>query len=414
MSLELSTNNGSPKALPESLALEKEFVYGGVIARANSYIPAKPESGYQPNQIMTIELPFEMVDLRASTLQFTITGVPAGGASFTRFNFDIRSIFQRIAIRFGSKYVLDQSNQNLLYNILDGTLDVNWAPTVGSINTGTGSTVQRNADFLNPNKVYAVQLYQNEDSWFYQVLACQKLGVQVFLDFYLASPNVCIETDVSGANYTVNNVQFHIASLVPSPSWDNLYNMRVSDNLTYTYFSYENMYDSSILSAGTTRASKVLNYKYSSLIGLIFVMQDSATLNSQTQLNKLNTYNYNNLNYLQLKIGSASFPVDTQRSLSDLLSMYAETMGLSMRFPFAQSVNFGSTNFIGCIPLAKMVKENRDINGSLNGLNVSLGTSLTLDMGFSTPLASNQTLNVFAIIENTIKYNPNGSVSFFN
>jgi len=410
MSLKASGNEVI--GIPDGLAITREFTFGGVMARNNNYISARPQNGYTPGQFFTLEMPLEMLDFRSSTLQFTITGTPAGGATFTRFNKDIRSIFKRIVVRFGSKQVLDVQNNGLLYNILDGNLDVNWESTVGALTTGTGPAAQRNADFLNPNKVYAVQLYNNEDSFFYNVYPFQKLGVQCYIDVYLAPANEVIETDVSGATYVVNNVQWHTASLVPSKDWEIKYGLRLPLGITFTYLTYENLYDSSVLQAGVSQASKTLSYKYSSLLGVFCVFQTSSTLQSQTTLNKLSTYNFLGLNSANLKIGSQCYPIDTNRSASDLLTMYAELFGLSMRFPFAQAVNFDSTNFVLCIPLARHIKENRDIGASLDGLNTSIGTSITLDMGFSAPLPSAQTMNIYGLVENTITFNPNGSITW--
>ena len=367
MSLELATGGRVIKALPQSLGLEPEILLSGVVARSNNYISASPENGYLPNQVVSLALPFECLDLRGAQLSFTLNGTVAGGATFTRYERDIRSIFNRITVRFGSRYIMDTQQSGLLSNILDQTYDVNWSSTVGSLTTGTGSTVQRNTDFLNPNKVYSVQLYANEDSFFYNIMPLHKLSVQCYIDFYLAPANEVIESDVNGATYVMNNVQFHCASLVPSNSWNDLYDQKISRDLgiTYTYFSYEHLFDSNILQLGTSSCQKVLNYKYSSVIGLIFVMQDKRT-GSQTQLNKMTKFNYNGTSIAYAKIGSSVFPVDQIRNSSDLLYMFGECMGLSMRFPFAASVNYDTTNFIGAIPLARHIKENRDINLSLD------------------------------------------------
>lgn len=415
MSLELATSGNVQKVLPQSLGLEPELLLGGVIARANNYISASPENGYLPNQTITLALPFECLDLRGAQLSFTLAGTPAGGATFTRYERDIRSLFNRITVRFGSRYVMDTQQTGLLYNVLDQTYDVNWSSTVGSLTTGSGSTVQRNTDFLNPNKVYSVQLYANEDSFFYNVMPLHKLSVQCYIDFYLAPASEVIESDVNGATYVMNNVQFHVASLVPTNNWNDMFDMKISMNpsITYTYFTYEHLFDSNILQAGTSSCQKVLNYKYSSVIGVIFVMQDKRT-GSQTQLNKMTKFNFNGVSIAYAKIGSSVYPVDQIRNSSDLLYMFAETMGLSMRFPFAGAVNFDSTNFIGAIPLARHIKENRDINLSLDGLNTSLGSSFTLTLGFTPNLPSAQDLHIWAIVENTITYNKNGSITFNN
>ncbi len=412
MSLELSGNY--VKAMPEFLSVGPEIELSGVIGKQNNYIGAQPTGGYTQNQMISIPLAVELLDMRSATLQFTIAGTLGGGATFGRFNKDIRSIFSRIVFRFGSKIVCDIQNAGLLNNIMDQFTDFNWMPYAGALTTGTGDTVQRNADFLNPNKVYAVQLYQLREEFFNTFIPFKKLGVQGFIDIYLAQNNDVIESDGTGCSYTVNNVQFHVASLTLSDEWNDLYNKTIPRGISYTYITYQNLYDSSLLPAGTTKASKILPFKFSSFLGIIAVMQDQTT--GQTVLNKLNKFNFNNLNFAQLRIGTNNFPQDTQRSASDLYSMACDTVGKSYKAPLALGQNFDSTNFILCIPVGRQLKELEmdDKRVSYCGINTSIGSSMVLDLGFSTPLASNQTLQIFAMIENTVQYQANGSVVYYD
>lgn len=420
MSLEL-VNPNTQKAIPESLALQPEIMLGGVIARANSYISAQPEGPYKPGQIITINMPFEMLDFRSSTLQFNIKGT-VGNAVNPAFAKDIRSIFRRIVVKFGSKAIYDVDSHGLLFNILDGTLDRQWESTVGNITTGTGTTVERQNSFTT-DKRFTVQLYNNEESFFYNVFPLQKLGVQMVIEFHLDSVfNVVEQTgvDYTNCSYEVSRVQWHTASIIPSESWNNLYNSRVCECMTYTYFTYENLYDSSLLKTGIRKVSKVLPFKFSSIIGVIGVMQP--TTNSLLNQNKLSTFAYNGLSQLQIKVGVSTFPLDTSRSLQDLLLMYAETMGLSMRFPFKQAVNYDCLvntvdspyNFVFGISLCKHIKENRDINVSLDGLNLIQGNNMVLDMEFDSALGADYILNLYAIVENTISYQKNGSIIYNN
>lgn len=413
MSLELTGNY--IKAMPESLSLDSEVELSGIVSRVQSYVQAQPSSGYTSSQIITIPLPMETLQLQSATVQFTIAGTPSTTGTFTRFNKDIRSIFNRVVARIGSKIVYDSMNSNLLYNILTGAFPTAWATSTGAQTTGTGSAVQRNADFLNANKVYAVQLYTSQESFFYNLFPLMYLGAQMYIDLYLENPAVCIETDgLPNANYVVNNVEFHYATCVMSEGYKNMYKEKIPKGISYTYFNYANLFDSSLLPAGTTKASKVLSFKYSSLIGVLCVMQDQNT--TQTTLNKLNKFNFNNLNYAVVRVGSQNMPNEMKRNTSDMLSMYAELTGISMRTDFAQAVNFDSDNFVLAIPLARQIKEleNKDKRVSYSGINTSLGTSLVLELGFSSALVSNQTLQIFGIYESTLVYQPNGSVIYYD
>ena len=201
--------------LPESLALSEVYKYGGIRSRINNYFSAIPESNYTPGQTIMLQCPMELVDFRSHSLEFTVTGTPGTGATFTRFNKDIRSIIQRMVIKFGGKVVYDCQNQNLLFNLFDGTYDFNWEDSCGLIALGTGDATQRNADFINPNRIYSVQLYGLTPEFLNKVLPLQKLQVQLTIELTLAAPNVCIECDGTNPSYQVNNVRFHYASLVP-------------------------------------------------------------------------------------------------------------------------------------------------------------------------------------------------------
>ena len=143
----------------EEIALQDFTSYGGVLARVENYEAARPPSGYLPGQLCTIQMPIGMMDFRGHSLQFTIQGTPGTGATYTRLSSDIRCIFKRLVISFGSKPVLDIMDYNVLCNILNNTKDVNWPGTFGKACNGVGSAAERNGWFTNVNKVYAIQLY---------------------------------------------------------------------------------------------------------------------------------------------------------------------------------------------------------------------------------------------------------------
>ena len=324
-----------PVLLPEGIAPTSEMRLTGVLARNQSYINAQQPNGLGPNQMATFELPQELLDLRSATFQFTVTGTAGGGATYTRFNQDIRSIIKRVVVRFASKYVVDTQNMGLWYNITNGIKPVNWSTSTGTIAYGTGTTTQRNSLFSNSTYVYAVQLYNLENSLFNEVLPLNKLGVQCYIDIYFAPAAECIESDGTSPTYTVNNMQFHYASLVPNQSWLELYDEQVVRGLTYSCCNVDNISDTTMLPAGVTSASKILTYKYSSLIGIVAVMRPLANISDVSANDKLNNFLYNNTNMAYVKIGSQQYPINSNQSASDMLTMYADQFGISMREDFA-------------------------------------------------------------------------------
>lgn len=401
--------------LPDNLAIYDMNSYGGVVSRKSGYVPAQPQSGYQPGNKIMFSLPMEFMDLRKATFQFTVQGTPGAGATYTRFNVDMRSVINRIIIQFGSRTVYDCQGQNLLFNITNNTHLSTWASTSGVITNGTGSTVQRNADFLNANRVYAVELYNLPNSELLSYpLPLHKLGSQVYVTLYLADPSTCIESDGTAPTYVLNNCQWHYDSLTPSEGWNSMYNDQIPRGVAYNYLNFEQMFDSSILTAGTTQASKTLTFRYSSFLGIIAVMRPLASINSLTANNKLSTFNLNSLNVAQLRIGTFTQPIDQARSPADLYLMFCQLFNKSAYDPLAAAVNFDSSNFVLAINLAKHPHQKIDQNTSISGINTSISNSLILDLGFSTPLPANYTLEVYGISECSVIFQPNGSITWEN
>jgi hypothetical protein len=404
-------------AVPEGIAQSKEVKLSGILARNQSYVNSQQPNNIGPEQFTTFELPQELLDLRSATFQFKITGTPGVGSTYNRFNQDIRSIISRIIVRFGSKVVVDTHAKNLWYNITNYTKPVNWATSVGRITNGVGSTTERNALFSNPNYVYAVQLYNMENSFFNKVLPLNKLGVQCYIDIYFAQPNQCIESDAGSPTYVVNAMQFHYSSLVPDDNWNQMYNTQVSQGgCTYTYCNVENINDTSLMPAGVSSVSKILTYKYTSLVGVVAVMRPLANMSNFAANDKLNNYAFNNVNTAYVKIGSQQYPINSNQSGSDMLTMFAEQFGLSMRVDFAGATNWltGSPgSFVVCIPLAKHIKEFDRVKGiSVDGLDTSIGTSVIINLQFSTPLAAAMQVDFFALYEAQVTFNQNGSITW--
>lgn len=400
-------------AISSDIALYDLLKYDGIISRLNTYVPASPESGYQPNQLITFAMPQEAIDFRNSSFQFTVSA-SAPGSTYAYFNSDIRSIIRRMTVSFGSKIVLDIQNQNLLFNITNELKDPLWASYNGLILNGTGSQVQRQADFTNANRVYSVQLYNMNSELLSQVLPLQKLSMNMYVNIYLAAANECITTDSVNPTFTVNNCQFHYSSLVMSQTWENLWDAKIPKSIAYNYITYENAFDTSLLANGISRASKTLNYRYTSLNGIIFVMRPSANINSLTAVDKLNRYDFNNLNLCQVRIGGYTQPSDNTANLSDRLTMVCEMFGLSTKNPLAGALNFGSTSFVGAVNLARHPYSSQTNNSSINGINTSISSALILDLGFSAPLSQAYTLDIYAVAENSIVFTTNGSLVWEN
>lgn len=399
--------------IPQNLSLQETVELSGVLSRINSYQPASPQSNYYPGQQITFQLSNDFLDFRNHSWQFTIAA-SSPGSTYARFNKDIRSIIKRLTISFGSKIVYDCNNQNLLFNIMNNLKDIQWADNQGKLLNGTGDTTSRGSDFTNASRTYAVQLYNVRQDLLSQVLPLQKLGISLFINIYLAPVNECIETDGLTPTYVVNDNQFHISALVASQEWDNLYNAKIPKGIRYCYKNYENAFDSSLLTAGITRASKTLNFRYTSLTGLICVMRPSANVNNLAISNKLNTYDFNNLNRFNVRIGSYVNPTDDLTNYGDRYTAFCELFGKSTQDPIQAGVNFNSTNFMIAANLSKHPFYQQNEQCLSNGMNTSVSSALIVDFGFSSPLSQNMTLDIYGISENAIVFQANGGIVWEN
>lgn len=416
--------------LPDDLALSDIMSYGGVVSRVNTYASAIPQGPYVPNQEIQIQLPMEMIDFRNHALEFTIQGSQTGTAPTANtlaFNSDIRSVFKRIRIQLGSQIIYDCTNQNVLFNLLDLKNESTWPSTVGKLNYGTGTLAQRSATFLASTS-YAVQLYSLNSELMRKILPLNKLGVQGIITITLASANECIEylggDGTTAVSYAVNNVQLHYASLNSSDSWNNMYDNRVKSKgyAVWNYVNYENQYYTSTFNSGLTQASQALSFRYSSMLGIIAVFRPAAGLMSFNSQNKLSNFEFPSISNAQLRIGSYVQPINATTSIQDLYTMFVEIFGMSIKFPSSASVGFSLTNgqvtqaapgtFVLAINTSKHPFEKVDSNSSINGINTAIANNLILDLQFSVALPVTYQMDIYAISEQSILFNANGSVTY--
>lgn len=397
--------------LPDSLSLYEVSSYGGIKTRVDSYSPSMPQSGYLPGQIITFQLPLQNLDLRNSSWQFSLN-CTAPGSTYAYFNKDIRSIIQRMTLSFGSKIIFDCQNANLLFNVMDQLKETAWADSAGKLLYGTGDQVSRQADFTNVNRYYCVQLYNLNSELLSFILPLSKLNVQLYINIYLAPVANCITTDSLAPTYVVNENQFHCSFLETTPEWEQLWAAKISRGIAFNYLNYENTFDSSLLTAGISRASKTLQFRYSSLVGIIFVMRPLANINSQTAVDKLSRYDFNNLSGVQCRIGSFVTPTDITTNFGDRYTMLMQQFGYSTKVAYAASQNFNTTNFIGAVNFSRHPYQRMDASTSINGIDTSINSAVILDLTFSSPLGANYSIDIYGLSECSVVFLSNGGINW--
>lgn len=417
MSLKNAVNGDVKGAIESDLALEPEYVFDGVIARNMSYQNAQQLS-YNPGQKAVFLLPGQMIDFRNSWIEFTITGQP-GTYTGCAMVPDVRSIFSRLTVLFASKTVIDISEYGRLQNACNYIADPNWANYNGQIYVGSGPLASRQADFLNPTRVYSCSLRQflGAGTIFDKILPLQKISSQLEIDLYLAPANQVISGTVVGGTlptYTINNLQFHYDYISPTAYWDSMYDLKVESNpgITFSYRTWEELTDTSILPSGSTGAQKVLTYKYSSLVGIVALMQTASETTDIANDSRMLTFNNNGTNLLRLKVAGISYPLDSSAPYSDVFQRFIQFFGIPQDKPCAAALNWTSTSFIAACPLLLHPYVNRNTRGVIDGINSAIATSIIFEIGFSAALGSAQNLYLYGWTEQTITFGRNGSVTW--
>ena len=145
---------------------------------------------------------------------------------------------------------------------------------------------------------------------------------------------------------------------------------------------------------------------------LFVVMRNVANVQNLAFNDKLNTFNFNGVNNAYCKIGGITIPINSETDSADLLTMYLNSYGISNQFPLSGAVNWQTTSFVLAFPLAKHLFEQRNTKTLLNGLDLQIATNFVLNITFSAPLASQQQMDIFAVADNTITINSNGSINW--
>jgi hypothetical protein len=447
MSLKNATKGRCPRAVPNEFALDREMCLTSVVANQYTFINAVPISGYLPGNRITLNLPQEFVSLQDAYLEFNVVGSlgNTGGGMTGQFIPDIRSIIQRMTILFGSKTILDIQEWGMLQNIFDYTFDPLWAQTTGRVLVATNDSVaERAAFFSSTTQTYACRLNFSKglESIYNKVIPFQKVGSTMQIQLYLQSdPSRVISTSITPTgsilpSFTVNNVEFHYITNVPTPEWNADFDQKIVNNnfgggVTFTCRGYDWTQDTSLLPAGVTFASKTLTFKYASLLGLIIAFQPSAVPTTWTQDTKMQYFYNPALNLLRVRIGGQQFPQDSSTNDADTYGRFLLMFGLDAESPYAAASAPQSTgntwsyvsgsyptyaSFVPTCPLMKYPNQIRSDDRIANeGLDTSIATSIQLDLGFSVAIPSGGLVtNIFAIYEYTMILNPNGSVTLYN
>jgi hypothetical protein len=432
MTLRLATDGKCPMGIPEDLQLSPEVCYTGLLATNYTYVSSSPPGpwvGSRGTKIQ-ISMPQELVSFSDSYLEFQITGSVGNtaGPPICSFVPDVRSVISRLTVQFASKTIIDIDAYGLLQNVFNLSFSPLWQNYNGSTLVASDSAIgNRQAYFLLPNKVYACRLgfAQGIESLFRKILPFQKLGSIMQIFIYLQDPQNVISSSIAitgsiPPSYTVNQVELHYITNVPNDKLDKDYDLSLRNpGITFTYRTFDYQLDTSTLASGITSCSKVMNYKYTSLLGFIMVMQQPSVVGNWTADNKMQQFVNPGVNKFYVRWGGVQLPVDAITQDADVFGRYLLMMGISDEFPVQASANWNYASsypalasYVLCTPFAKYPNSIRsDGRIALGGLDSSVATAIQLELGFSVALPSALNLSIWAYFESTITINANGSVT---
>jgi hypothetical protein len=434
MTLNLASRRPVKLVLPADLALDPEVIYGGVIANNYSYVDAVVPSGTvgSRNSKIIFNMPQEVLSMQDSWLEFKITTSVGNtaGPPVCSFVPDIRSIFSRMVLQFGSKTILDIDGFGILNYMFSQKLDPQIQNYNNSVLVASDSAIgNRQIYFADPTKTYCcrLNLVEGMQSLFDRIMPFNLVGSQMQLQLYLSDPAAVISSSIAitgtvQPSYILNECQLHYISSVPSQALINSWNENLSSSLTFSYRTFEFQQQTNVAVSGISNLNLVLTFKKANFLGLFITFQNPANQFNYQSDNKIQQFINPNMNLLRLKIGSVFYPTDQQTNFADLFTRFLSATGTDVESPVAAAANWGYNStppalasFIACCPVAKHPNSINQNNSRtvVEGIDTSIATSVVLECGFATPLPTTYIMNIYAYYGATITLNANGSISLY-
>lgn len=433
MTLNLAKTN--PRMiLPADLALDNEVLYGGIVANNYTYVDAVVPSGTigSRNSKLIFNMPQEVVSMQDSWVEFKLVNSigNTAGSPIGNLVSDVRSLFSRMTLQFGSSTILDIDGWNLLNALFVQKLDPQIQNYNNSVLVASDSLIgNRQVYFTQTNKTYVcrLNLVEGIQSLFDRIMPFNLVGSQLQLQLWLADPSAVIVSSVAitgtvAPSYILNECQFHYISSVPSSALISNWKSKLDSGLTFSYraFNYQQQTNQAV--AGISNLNLVLTFKYANFLGLFITFTNAAIQNSYTTDYKVQQMINPGINLLRLKIGGVFYPTDQQTNDGDVFTRFLSATGTDVESPVAAAANWNYlvsppnlASYVACCPVAKHPNSINQNNSRtvVEGIDTSIATSIVLECGFVAPLPATYTMNIWAYYGATLTLNNNGSITLY-
>ncbi len=362
-------------------------------------LPIKQRSEQQTyasnnNKQIKIKLPNNaLYDTRYGYLSFTMSATATGG-TYCRVASGADSVFDRLLIRFGAADVEDIMDYNRIKSILWETevvpdVSANFSSTSAKGGMGIGTQAERNV--LSAGADYSIPIVSGILNG--ELLPFQSVRNGMELNFYIADPTTCVETDGTNPVITITNVVFHIERLDLDQKYLSFIATYIAANgLQIGFHSWERY--TSTLGTGAQQ-NLLINNRSSSVSGLFNLFLKSDELNNTLISDRFLNWIPLALSQYSMLINGNTFPDEPIDALTNggweayqIYLRYVTKWKLNARIPISPSIPFEyftNDRFLFIVDLEAYPEE----EGLINPFT-TLGNNATtiLKLVFNAPIAS--------------------------
>lgn len=360
------------------------------------------------NRIVRFSIPNDMADFRHAFFQFTAT-ITATGGTYVRAAQGIWSLFDRLRVKYTSAgEVEDVRNLNMAQSLMyEIRTEADVSGSVGPI-WGVGTTGDRNT--WAAGRDYAMPIFSGYLAAGVIPLKFIKDHLQV--EFYLADPSTCIETDGTNPVVTIDNPKLVYDKMKVDLAYEAALSKRIATAGLSSGFKTLEHFQNAVTAANT---SNQINHRADSVDYMLHVLRDQTTINDITVDDKFITFNKSDVIQYQAKVNGEFHPeepvVTTDQASQSYVNMLKFqrkwlVMGLREDPPTISVAAYNSDRFVMVNDLRAHIEE--DLVNPRGTAKHS--ADMQIDILMSGVPAVAQELNTFVQFQTVVVINKAGKV----
>lgn len=404
-------NNGfvaQSSLFPQTLFTNSEVAATDIVRiqpreSSSSYLVSNSSS-----QTIRFSLPRNIFGVNMSTLKLRFDAFITGGTTPSFVN-HICGVINRVRLVAGSKIILDEENfglsEFLRYNLYANPAIIgNTSEAVGISSLATRQANAAGRSYI----IYPFAFLASS-----VVIPYAMMNTDMYIEFVLESPNICVESATAVSSYTISNPVLLAESIIPTQKYrSELESLANAGQLRYPFVGHNYYIQPAVATNNNIRVPETCK----SLKGVFSCMQLSTVTNDQTSLLKRN-YNYNNTTQIQYKIDNTyNMPPDPIQCGGFAIEQYIYSAELyngnnydQYRYALYNSpALFVSTAFIPAFTFEKQ----SDLNDNLlSGYDLSKSAGgIQINIQLSSGVANNQ-LQLFTMYDMVLTISSGGEIS---